>query len=78
MRRFFLIHIILLCIATQSASQTLGGNAVFSFLSQPNTAQVAALGGVNISSISNDIGLSFHNPAMLRKEMNQQINTSIN
>jgi len=45
-------------------------------LSQPNTAQLAALGGVNISSIGNDVGMAFHNPALLRDEMDQQINAS--
>ncbi len=59
-------------------SQTLGGNAVFNFLSQPNTAQLSALGGVNISSIGTDVGMAFHNPALLRNEMHHQINTSFN
>jgi hypothetical protein len=76
MRRF--LFLTYLCVSTQGFSQTLGGNAVFNFLSLPNTAQVSASGGLNISAISNDIGLSFHNPALLRKEMDQQINASIN
>ena len=59
-------------------AQTLGGNAVFNFLSQPNTAQLSALGGVNISSIGNDVGMSFHNPALLRDGMHQQVSTSFN
>ncbi len=78
MVRFFILCIIFLNTVTQSCSQTLGGNAVFSFLSQPNTAQLSALGGLNISSITNDVGMSFQNPSLLRKEMDQQINTSIN
>ena len=78
MGRFIFLSFIFLSTATQSCTQTLGGNAVFSFLSQPNTAQLSALGGVNISSISNDVGMSFQNPSLLRKEMDQQINTSIN
>lgn len=60
------------------AAQSLGGNAVFSFLNQPNTAQTAALGGINISNLSNDVGLAFNNPALLRKSMHQQLNTSFN
>lgn len=59
-------------------AQTLGGNAVFNFLKQPNTAQLSALGGVNISVPGKDVGMAFHNPALLRKEMDQQINTSFN
>lgn len=58
------------------SGQTLGGNAVFHFLAQPNTAQVAALGGYNVSAISNDVGMSFQNPALLRTGMHQQMNAS--
>lgn len=68
----------LLIISTITKSQTVGGNSVFSFINQPNTAQLSALGGVNISNIGNDVGLSFNNPALLRNEMHQQLNTSFN
>lgn len=73
--RFYLT--LLTTIGVQWLSgQTLGGNAVFHFLSQPNTAQVAALGGYNISAISKDVGMSFQNPALLRESMHQQMNAS--
>ena len=72
------IILLLFCTATNGFSQTLGGNAVFSFLTQPNTAQLSALGGVNVSAISNDVGMAFHNPALMRNEMNKQVNTSFN
>ena len=65
-------------IATESFSQTLGGNAVYNFLSQPGSAQVAALGGVNISGQSNDVSMGLSNPALLRNKMHQQIATSFN
>ncbi len=72
------LFILSICYFTNLHSQTLGGNAVFNFLSQPNTAQLSALGGVNISTIGNDVGMSFHNPALLRDGMHQQVNTSFN
>lgn len=75
--RIFLL-IILSAYSIVSSAQTLGGNAVFSFLKQANTAQLSALGGLNITSGGKDIGMAFHNPALLRKEMNQQVNTSFN
>ncbi len=59
-------------------AQTLGGNAVFNFLSQSNTAQLSALGGVNVSAIGNDVGMAFHNPALLRDGMHQQLSASFN
>ena len=74
-----LVIIILLQIfSTITKSQTVGGNSAFSFINQSNTAQISALGGVNISNIGNDVGLSFSNPALLRNEMHQQLNTSFN
>ncbi len=76
MRRYLLLAGLLYCLQTNA--QTLGGNAVFSFLSQPNTAQLSALGGMNISSIGNDVGMSFHNPSLLRPAMHRQVNTSFN
>lgn len=65
-------------VATESLAQTLGGNAVYNFLSQPGSAQVSALGGINISTQSNDVSMGLSNPALLRKSMNQQIATSFN
>jgi hypothetical protein len=58
--------------------QTIGGSSVFNFLNLPNTAQLTALGGVNISNLTNDVGLAFNNPALLREEMHGQVNTVFN
>ncbi len=69
---------IFLFVATESFAQTLGGNAVYNFLSQPGSAQVASLGGINISTQSNDVSMSLGNPALLRKNMHHQIATSFN
>lgn len=74
-----LCGLIVLCFSClQINAQTLGGNAVFNFLKQPNTAQLSALGGVNVSNITNDVGMTFHNPALLRNEMSRQVITSFN
>jgi len=64
-----------MCVTSASA-QTLGGNAVFSYLLQPNAAKLSSLGGINISSIGNDLGMAYNNPALLRDDMHQQISTS--
>ena len=55
-------------------AQTLGGSSAFSFVKLPNTPQLTALGGVNVSTITRDIGPSFHNPALLRQFMSGQVN----
>jgi hypothetical protein len=71
-----IIFLLLFLAVNKAESQTLGGNAIFNFLNQPNTAQLAALGSVNISSISNDVGMAFSNPALLRDSMHQQVSSS--
>jgi len=58
--------------------QTLGGNSVYNFLKLSNTPQLSALGGVNISTISDDIGLVFNNPALLKSSMHTQMNAVFN
>jgi hypothetical protein len=59
-------------------AQTLGGNSVFNFLKLPNTPQLTSLGGVNVSQPSNDVGLAFNNPALLKPTMHTQMNAVFN
>ncbi|HSU28705.1 MAG TPA: type IX secretion system protein PorQ [Chitinophagaceae bacterium] len=61
-----------------SYSQTLGGNSVYNFLKLPNTPQLSSLGGINISQPSDDIGLVFNNPALLKPAMHSQLNAVFN
>jgi hypothetical protein len=53
-------------------AQTLGGNSVFNFLRLSNTPQLTALGGENISNQSEDIGMAYQNPSLLRETMHTQ------
>ncbi len=78
MKKRLFSAITLLISSTITNAQTLGGNSAFSFINQPNSAQLSALGGVNISSIGNDVGIIFQNPSLLRNEMHQQLNASFN
>ncbi|MFC0772716.1 type IX secretion system protein PorQ [Terrimonas alba] len=75
--RFFAF--ILLCgVSVQLQAQTLGGNSVFNFLRLPNTPQLTALGGVNTSHLSNDVGLAVNNPSLLSPQMHTQMNAVFN
>jgi hypothetical protein len=76
LRSFF--SILFLLVIRFAAGQTLGGNTVFNFLKLPNTPQLSALGGINVSHVSNDVGLAFNNPSLLRAEMHTQLNTVFN
>jgi hypothetical protein len=67
-----------LCLPGFLCAQTLGGSSVFNFLKLPNTPELTALGGVNVSQPTNDVGLAFNNPALLRNEMHTQMNAVFN
>jgi hypothetical protein len=51
------IVILLLLLPAYVHAQTLGGNAVYNFLKLSNTSQLIALGGINISQPSTDVGM---------------------
>jgi len=66
--------LILLVLVTYHVNAQRGGDNVYSFLRLTNAARVAALGGMNVSIQDDDINLVFHNPALLSKGMNQNLN----
>lgn len=72
------ITILSVVVSSTLFGQTLGGSSVFNFLKLPNTPQLTSLGGVNVSVTSNDVGLAFNNPALLKKEMHTQMNAVFN
>lgn len=72
------ILILSLLLSLSLVAQTIGGSSVFNFLKLPNTPQLTALGGVNVSVTSNDVGLAFNNPSLLKKEMHTQMNAVFN
>jgi hypothetical protein len=73
-----IILIAFVVMANYLQAQTLGGNSVFNFLKLPATPQLTALGGINTSHISNDVGLAFNNPALLKPSMHSQLNAVFN
>lgn len=59
-------------------SQTLGGATIFNFVKLPASTQLAALGDINISNISNDAGLAFNNPSLLEEKLHSQATFTFN
>lgn len=59
------------------SAQTTAGNAIYNFIELPNSAKMTALGGVNISSIGNDMGLAMYNPALLNSAMNNELQIGV-
>lgn len=67
-----------LFILTRTNAQTLGGSTVYNFLQLSNTPQLTALGGINITNQTADIGLAFNNPALLRPAMHSHTSMVFN
>lgn len=59
-----------------AAAQQLGGRTVFPFLDLPPSAQLAALGGMNVSARNDDPTMLFGNPALLNPEMDGRLSLS--
>lgn len=77
MLRSFLV-ILLLATTIKAGSQTLGGQSAFNFLRFPASPQQAALGGVNVSQLNNDLSLAFHNPARLNAAVHSHMVANFN
>jgi hypothetical protein len=58
-------------------AQSTAGNAVYQFLKLPYSAKATSLGGLNISSIGNDLGLAMMQPALLSTDMNGEFQLSV-
>lgn len=56
----------------------IGGDNVYEFINLPASAQVTALGGSLISVADDDVALGFDNPALLNKDMHQQLSFNHN
>ena len=61
-----------------SRTQTLGGGSAYNFLKLPSNPLLTALGGVNVSYKTNEVGFALNNPALLTPELNSQLNLSFN
>ncbi|HMO33968.1 MAG TPA: type IX secretion system protein PorQ [Lacibacter sp.] len=74
----YLLHICLLCLLGSASGQTLGGQNTYNFLRFPAAPQLSALGGVNVSQLSDDLSLAFHNPARLNEAVHSHLVANFN
>ncbi|WP_162052874.1 type IX secretion system protein PorQ [Pontibacter pamirensis] len=70
-----LLVVLLLAFALTAQAQV-GGQRGFSFLELPGSAKQAALGGVNVTAGAHDVNMVAANPALLNKEMDNQLSLS--
>jgi hypothetical protein len=61
-----------------SRTQTIGGSSTYNFLKLPATPLLTAVGGVNTSYKTNEVGLAANNPALLSADMHSQLGVSFN
>ncbi|RYY31638.1 MAG: type IX secretion system protein PorQ [Chitinophagaceae bacterium] len=64
-----LLILFFLATLVPGSSQTPGGSSVFNFLKFSGSPQHTALGGDNISNQTDDIGMVFYNPSLLKAHM---------
>ena len=64
-----IVMAIAVCVTLKAQS----GNGTYAYLDVSPSSRIAALGGLNISSIDNDITSAIHNPALLTAETHNTI-----
>jgi hypothetical protein len=72
MRKKIYLFLSLTIIISPSFSQT-GGDNVYEFLNLTHSGLVSSLGGSNVSVGDNKLNLSYHNPSLLRSEMDNNL-----
>jgi hypothetical protein len=68
MIRNLLISILILFILAANSTAQTGGSHVYEFLNLTHSGLVTSLGGTNVSLITDNPDLSYHNPALLSNE----------
>ncbi len=69
---YFLVFNLMFSGSKLSLAQV-GGTSTYSFLSLPNAARVASLGGKLVSVYDDDLNLAFQNPALLNPSMHNHL-----
>src|ERR1035438_299467 len=74
---YLIIVLIFLCsLCNEKSVGQIGGSGTYEFLNLPNSARVAAMGGVNIAVRDSDVNSAFQNPSLLDSTMANQFSVS--
>lgn len=71
MHRIFTV--IAICLATAGALWAQDGSVAYQYLNTTSSARIYALGGMNITAVSDDLSTSDQNPALLGAEVSGQV-----
>ncbi len=69
--KIYISGLIILFLAATAVAQD--GSTAYNFLNIPSSTHIYGLGGVNISTVEDDINVIDQNPALLGQEMNMQL-----
>jgi hypothetical protein len=67
------IHILLAIILVQALEAQTGGDNVYEFLNLTHSGLISSLGGTNISLNTDNLNVVYHNPALLKANMNNNL-----
>lgn len=68
-----IFKILLVTILVQPLGAQTGGDNVYEFLNLTHSGFISSLGGTNVGLVSDNLNLSYHNPALLNSEMDNDI-----
>ncbi len=71
-----ILLILLIGVSALSGFSQVGGRHIYDFLNLIPSARIAALGGVNVSTIDNDVHFGSQNPALVTPEMHGRASLS--
>jgi hypothetical protein len=69
---------VMICCCTLAKAQVTGGEHAMEFLRLPNSPHISALGGLNVSSTTDDIAFALQNPALMRPALHNQLGLNYN
>lgn len=70
-RKFF--YIVLICFVVPALEAQTGGDNIYEFLNLTHSGLVSSLGGSNVSLNISNLNLAYHNPALLKSEMDKSL-----
>jgi len=73
---FLFICLLFIVFHSNRAFSQIGGSSTYQFLSLPNSARIAAMGGDFLAINDNDITLTIANPSLINPQMNNNLGLS--
>ena len=67
---------IILALIPVMAQAQIGGRSVYDFLNLTPSARVSSLGGVNVSTMDDDVNFGYQNPALVTDSMHNHVSLS--